>query len=226
MVANAKGKRLSNVGKGVFRALILAVTLVVSAAVPSAVRAQAFSAEAVKAAFLHRFASYVAWPQEAIGDGAFVIAIAGAEEVATHLDELLPRMTVQGRTAEVRRITRAAELDGVHILYVGAGMLPRTRDLRAAATQRPILVVTDGDDNFEGGGIINFLQVDNRVRFEISLVAADRARLKIDSALLAVAARVERQPQAWLSCADRVMLQYRKSACLVTSAAVARGRNH
>ena len=46
-----------------------------------------------------------------------------------------------------------------------------------------------------GGGVINFLEANRNVRFEVSLVAADRARLSIDSALLAVAARVERRPQ-------------------------------
>jgi hypothetical protein len=178
------------------------MTLVWSAVVVSSAEAQVFSPDAVKAAFLHRFASYVEWPPEALGEGPFVIAIAGAEAVANNLDALLPAITVQGRRAEVRRITDTAELDGVHILYVGTGMLARTRELRAAVTERPVLLVTDGDNDFEGGGTINFLESDNKVRFEVSLIAADRARLRIDSALLPVAARVERQPQAWLLFGD------------------------
>ena len=159
--------------------------------------AQVFSADAVKAAFLHRFASYVEWPADAIGDGPFVIAIVGADEVASNLEELLPGLAVQERRAEIRRITRASELDGVHILYIGPDMAARTRELRAAALERPILLVTDGEDGFDSGGVINFLESDSRVRFEISLSAADRAGLRIDSALLPVAARVERPPQAW-----------------------------
>jgi hypothetical protein len=172
---------------------MLAGALALSAIVATAAHAQVFSAEAVKAAFLHRFASYVEWPADALGEGPFVIGVAGAEEVARHLDELLPTMTLQGRPAEVRRITRAADLDGVHVLYVGAEMTARTRDLRAAAVARPVLVVTD-DDTGGTGAVINFLEADRRVRFEISLAAAERARLRIDSALLAVAVRVEPQP--------------------------------
>src|SRR5690242_20262730 len=168
-----------------------------AAMVPVCASAQGFSASAVKAAFLHRFASYVEWPSEALRDGPFVIAVYDADEVAMHLDELLPSLAVQGRPAEVRRITSANELDGVHILYVGPGSAARARELREAAITRPILLVTDGEDGLAGGAIINFLVMGNRVRFEVSLTAAERARLRIDSALLPVAARVEREPQAF-----------------------------
>jgi hypothetical protein len=85
----------------------------------------------------------------------------------------------------------------VHILYVGAEALGRTRDLRAAAAGRPILLVTDGNDGNDGasgGAVITFVEADRKIRFEISLPAAERARLRIDSALLAVAERVESQP--------------------------------
>jgi hypothetical protein len=191
--------------------------LALSAVGVDSAHAQVFSADAVKAAFLHRFASYVEWPPDAIGEGPFVIAVAGAEQVAQHLEQLLPGITVQGHRAEVRRVARINELDGVHILYVGPEMLGRTRELRAAARTRPVLLVTDGDDGFDGGGVINFLQSDNKVRFEVSLTAADRARLRIDSALLPVATRVERQPQAGLPL-DPLGPRYRKSACRVAQA--------
>jgi hypothetical protein len=172
--------------------LLLVVALALPAVFSSLAHAQAFSAEAVKAAFLHRFASYVEWPPEALDEGPFVIAVVGAEEVARHLDDLLPQMALQGRRAEVRRITRGADLEHVHILYVGDESPTRTRELRAAAMGRPILLVTDGD--VSNGGAINFVEADNRVRFEVVLPAAERAGLRIDSALLAVAARVESQP--------------------------------
>ena len=160
-------------------------------------RAAVFSVDAVKAAFIYRFASYVEWPADATS-GSFVIAVVGADEVARQLEELLPRSRLPGGTVQVRRITRAAELDGVRILFVGRDALARTRSLRAAALKRPILFVTDDEDGISAGAVINFVEVSRNVRFEISLVAAERARLKIDSALLSVATRVERPPQAWM----------------------------
>jgi hypothetical protein len=161
----------------------------------SPARTETFSVDAVKAAFLYRFASYVEWPADSPA-APFVIAVVGADDVAGQLEQLLPRMKVHGRAVELRRVSRAADLDGVHILYVGPDLLARTRSLRAAAVERPILIVTDDARGLDAGAIINFIEANRNVRFEISLIAADRARLKIDSALLSVAARVERRPQA------------------------------
>jgi hypothetical protein len=176
------------------------VSLLVLAGVfaASQVHAALFSADAVKAAFLYRFASYIEWPDDAPAAGPFVIAAYGAEDVAKQLDELLPGMTVRGRPVLVRRVTRAAELNGVHILYVGPKEpLAHSRSVREAAILRPILIVTDDERGLDAGGVINFMEASRNVRFEVSLAAADRARLKIASALLSVAARVERRPQAW-----------------------------
>jgi hypothetical protein len=195
-MVRAEAKRSVDARKSVGKFLPLAMTLVLTAVFASLAHAQVFSADAVKAAFLHRFASYVEWPPDAFGDGPFIIAVAGANDVAEQLDALLPGITLQGRPAEVRRVARLSELDGAHIFYVGAGMLARTRELRAAAAGRPILLVTDGDEGFDGGGTINFVSDQRRVRFEVSLPAAGRSRLRIDSALLQVAARVEQEPQA------------------------------
>lgn len=185
-------------GAGVRRRVWLArgVLLGLGAIGVSVAHAAVFSADAVKAAFLFRFASYVEWPADGATDGPFVIAVASGEEVAKHLDGILPRVTVHGRPAIVRRVTRTEDLVGAHILYLGPESLSRTRVLRRAALEKPILIVTDDADGINAGGVINFIESERNVRFEISLIAADRARLKIDSALLSVAARVERRPQA------------------------------
>jgi hypothetical protein len=180
------------------RTWIVCITLFISILAVDVARAQTavFSVDAVKAAFLHRFASYVEWPADAPA-GPLIIAVTGADEVAAQLDALLPRVTVRGRAPQLRRVTKPADLEGVHILYVGPKGLSRTRALRAAALKLPILIVTDDKDGLDAGAVINFFESARNVRFEISLVAADRARLRIDSALLSVAARVERRPQAW-----------------------------
>jgi len=150
-----------------------------------------FSIEAVKAAYLFRFASYVEWPEPAKGENPFVIGVIGAEDVAVHLEHLLHGMSVRGRPAKVRRVSDNDDLAGVHILYVGTNVFRSSRALRQRAIDKPILLVTDHRDGFEGGGVINFIEVNRNLRFEISLDAAERSGLKIDSALLAVAARVD-----------------------------------
>lgn len=170
--------------KGTFLALVM-----VALGATHAFSAQ-FSIDAVKAAYLFRFASYVQWPQSMQGEGPFLIGVVGAEDVAVHLEHLLTGMTVQGRTAKVRRVRTVDDLASIHILYVGPKVFRSARPLRLRAVGKPILLVTDSDDGIAGGAVINFIEVNRNLRFEISLDAADRSGLKVDSALLSVAARV------------------------------------
>lgn len=150
--------------------------------------------DAEKAAFLYRFASYVEWPDDAPA-GPVIFAVSGSTGIAHELERLLPGVTVHGRPAQVRRVVELADLEaGVHVLFVGPEALLRTRALREAALKLPILIVTEDSHGFDAGGVINFVERGRKVRFEISLVAADRQRLRIDSALLSVATRVERLP--------------------------------
>jgi hypothetical protein len=53
-----------------------------------------------------------------------------------------------------------------------------------------VLTVGETEDFAEDGGMIAFLVEENKIRFEINLEAADKAKLKISSKLLALAKTV------------------------------------
>jgi hypothetical protein len=184
-------------------------------------QAAQFSVDAVKAAYLFRFAQYVEWPKTP-ATTPFVIAVSGAEDVAVHLERLVNGMTIDGRQTAVRRVTRPQDLDGVQILFISEHAFARTRALRTRAIELPILIVTEGRNGFDAGGVINFIEGNRHLRFEISLSAADRSGLKISSALLSVAARIERRPQGSIQCIDGYPHRQRSSGCRIRMASVSR----
>jgi hypothetical protein len=156
--------------------------------------AGAYSEQAVKAAFLYRFAGYVEWPQDALPAAAFSIAVLNADDVAAKLEQLAIDHPLQNRATQVRRMKGAESLrEGPlpQILYIGPSDSAALRGAIAALGARPVLIVTDDPRGLELGGAVNFLIVDRRVRFEVSLGAAQRAGLVISSELLSVAARVQ-----------------------------------
>lgn len=53
-----------------------------------------------------------------------------------------------------------------------------------------MLIVSNTPRGLDVGSMINFLLVDRRVRFEVSLPAAKRSGLRISAELLSVASRV------------------------------------
>jgi len=60
----------------------------------------------------------------------------------------------------------------------------------AAISHQPVLIVSNTPRGLDVGSMINFLLVDRRVRFEVSLPAAKRSGLRISAELLSVASRV------------------------------------
>jgi YfiR/HmsC-like len=155
-----------------------------------AAAAESYSADAVKAAYLYRFAGYVDWPASALADTPFTIVVVGAPGVAGELQRLLPAHPINNGVAQVRQISRAQELGSAQILYVGKGHADFLRTLNASGDRRSILVVTDEEGGLDSGSVLNFLTIDRRVRFEISVTAAERSQLKISSDLLSVAVRI------------------------------------
>lgn len=170
------------------RLAVLGVALALCAAAGIA-RAQAATEAAVKAAFLYKFAGYVEWPAGtfATPQAPFVIGVLGAPEVGSELERLVPRRSVHNRVIEVRRVATAEAARGVHLLYVGRGLLDGT--LRSVAG-RGVLVVGEGGSGLERGAMIAFVAAGDRVGFEVSVDAAEQAGLRISSRMLAVARRV------------------------------------
>lgn len=170
---------------------LLFAALLLWAAAAGAQTASPGSETEVKAAFLYKFGDFVQWPPEAFSGatGPFVVGIVGADAIAGALERLVAQRSVQGHPVTVRRLRRGDSLAGVHVLFARAEPA-ELRALLASAGGQPILAVTDSEGGLGAGSAINFVVEDERVRFDIALPAAERARLKISSRLLSVARRV------------------------------------
>jgi hypothetical protein len=176
--------------------------------------AEAYSADAVKAEFLYRFAGYVEWPGDLAMDLPFTIAVVAEDGVFEQLQHLLPGRTIQNRRVEIRKVSGVSDLEHAQILYVPSHASQVSRALMSAAIGRPILIVTDETGGLAHGGTVNFVQLDRHVRFEISLTAAERSKLKINSGLLSVASYVEGvRPRADAGCWHMFTFSFR-SACV------------
>jgi YfiR/HmsC-like len=73
------------------------------------------------------------------------------------------------------------------VLFVGRRDAARLRRVLVELKDGPILTVGESDGFVEQGGMIGFLLVDNKVRFEINVQAAEQAKLRISSRRLLLA---------------------------------------
>lgn len=144
--------------------------------------------EAVKAAFLYRFTSFIEWPVQARGKDPIVIGVMNADGVES---ELIRYVAAKRAPIGVRRIDAYSDMAGVHVLFIGARENARLPKVIGALGNMPVLVVTEAPDGLERGAMINFVTTD-RVQFEVAVSNAAKAGLHLNARLLSVAIRVRK----------------------------------
>jgi hypothetical protein len=169
--------------------LLAGIGLPAHAIVPDAVPALE---RRVKAAFLYKFLGYADFPAGSFADAATPVSIGvvGADDMAIELTRIAAGRLVGGRMITVRALREQDLAQPLHVLFVaGQDDARAARLLRAANAQ---LTVTECDGGLRSGSVINFTIVDDRVRFDVSLDAAEKKNVKLSSRLLTVANRVQK----------------------------------
>jgi hypothetical protein len=146
----------------------------------------------VKAAFLYKFLGYMEFPADP--GTTLVVGVLGADDVAAELARITAGRNVGNRTVSVRNLREGEALAGLHLLFVGTDAAQPAQALRAAEKNGTV-TVTEQENGLQSGSVINFRLVDERVRFEVSLPAAERCNVRLSSRLLSVAYHVQKGGQ-------------------------------
>jgi hypothetical protein len=148
----------------------------------------------VKAAFLYKFLAYTDFPANAFTDPAapITMVVAGSDEMAADLAAITAGRAVGSRPIVVRPL-RENEGGVAHLLFVAGTDCGRAG--RVIHGSRAFLVVTECDSGLQQGAVINFRIIDEHVRFDVSLEAAERNNVRLSSRLLTVANRVQKGAQ-------------------------------
>lgn len=148
----------------------------------------------IKAAYLYKFAAYVEWPPSAFAEAntPITIGVIGADEIVAELGNLrTDHSLVNDRAVEVKPLKPGESFSGVQILFIGRQQRQQLKQLLDNIQSQPILTVTESENALDAGSVINFIPIDDRIRFEVSVLHAERGGLKISARLLGVAQKIE-----------------------------------
>jgi uncharacterized protein DUF4154 len=203
------------------RSLLKLLPLFVFAALTGMATAQGSSDREAKANFLMNFAEFVEWPEGAFASASapIIVGVIGEDPFGAALDKMRDKM-VNGRKLEIKRFKgslefrgeetpgrrqadiidrrnkKLQELKSCHILFVGSSEKRFLPSILKPLQNSCVLTVGDMDSFARLGGIINFVNLENKVHLEINLEAAERARLKISSKLLNLATVIKGKREA------------------------------
>src|SRR6266581_8438806 len=157
--------------------------------VPHQASAQSLSSREyeIKAAYLYNFIKYVDWPS--YGD-TISIGVLGNDPFGTALAPLNGKI-VKGRRLLIKHLDSVREAQQCQIIFVSSSEKQRLQEIFESLKSARVLTVGETQGFADGGGIINFIEENNKVRFEINAEAARRTGLNISSELLKLARLVK-----------------------------------
>jgi hypothetical protein len=158
----------------------------------------------VKAAFLYNFIMFVDWPagkMPAAGE-PIIIGIIGKDPFENAFEPVKDKQ-VNGRKVIVKRFKgleemkksgmdkEFEEIKKCHLLFICSSEKAVAKEITDLVKNNNVLTVGDMPGFLEsGGGIINFVLEEEKVRFEINVTTAEQSKLQIRSQLLRLAKKV------------------------------------
>ena len=157
-------------------------------------RAEVSKEQQLKAALLFNFTKFVEWSPASFPapDSPLVIGVLGSPSFADEMENVAKNRNVNGHKISVKKLQGAAGARGVHLLFVSASEDARLGELRGALRGANVLTVGESEAFAKSGGVITFVIVGGKVRFDINSTAAGQASVKISAQLQKLARTVRK----------------------------------
>lgn len=142
----------------------------------------------LKAAYLLNFARFVYWPEEVFEEtkNKFNICVYGRNPFDTSLDKLASKK-IHNRNIQLIYEINSEDVGVCHIVFFSRAEKVDYKGFIGSLSETTLLTVSDIKGFVENGGMIEFVRVKNRIKFEISISQSDKSGIKYRSQLLEVA---------------------------------------
>lgn len=150
----------------------------------------------VEASYLSNFGRFVHWPSATTNDPNFVICVLGSDPFGRMLDVAVAGEKINNQSVMTRRIATVQEASACRIVFISASEAGHLAELLKVLDHVSVLTVSDIPGFAASGGMIQFVLMKEKVRFEVNVAATNAAKLSLSSQLLKVAANIKPEPQA------------------------------
>src|SRR5690606_5419148 len=168
---------------------IVATILLVSHAILLSAQDSKPSHDKIKAIFLYNLTQFVEWPPYAFKekDDPLIVGILGEDPFEVYLKEVISGEQTNGHPIVLHHYGLEEDITECHVLYVNLSNPDLLNQTLQNLKGKSILTVSDDAGFLDAGGMIQFINVNNKVHIKINPDASSAADLKLSSRLLHVA---------------------------------------
>lgn len=132
--------------------------------------------------FIYNFSRMIEWPASA-RTGNFIIGILGTTEVAGELEAYTKGKKVGAQDIQVIRYKTPEEIQQCHILFVPFVRTKQLGEVITAVGNKSTLIITEKSGALTEGAAINFIIMDDRMKFELKAENATKYGIKFSAKL-------------------------------------------
>jgi hypothetical protein len=173
--------------KIMFKIILLAVSFVISS-FTNPQPAEGVKTENVIAVYLYNFTKFFDWKED--NSEFFTIIVLGKSKITESLFKIASKEKVKGKSIVVNEISDLYSIDFCNILFLPTSNKDVFNDTLKKTKGKKVLIVTNSEGFAEKGAGINFLQIDNKIKFEINRKVLNEKGIVPNSSLLSLAYKI------------------------------------
>jgi len=137
--------------------------------------------------FVYKFTQYIEWPSKSV---EFVIGIVGNSPIQEELEALAAIKKVDTRSIVIKKISPTADLSGCNMVFIAQNQSSHLPAISGKLQGKPILIISETNDGATKGAGINFIIVDDKMKFELNKGSVEKKGLKVSGDLAKLAVMV------------------------------------
>lgn len=138
--------------------------------------------------FIYNFSRLIEWPVN-YRTGPFVIGILGASEIAVELEQYTKGKKVGSQDISVIRYKTPQEIATCHILFVPFIKTKQVAEVLGILNGKSTLIITEKSGALDEGSAINFVIIQDKMKFELKAENASKYGIKFSSKLQEMASQ-------------------------------------
>jgi hypothetical protein len=132
--------------------------------------------------YIYNFSRMIEWPAS-YRTGDFIIGILGSSDVATELEAYTKGKKVGNQNIVIMKYKLPAEIQQCHILFIPFIKTKLMPEVISVVGNKSTLIIAEKSGALNEGAAINFIILDDKMKFEVKTENATKLGLKLSAKL-------------------------------------------
>lgn len=132
----------------------------------------------VHAVFLYKFSQYIEWPSAA--NDICTIGVVGDSPILEELQNL----ALTRKNLVIKKLAPSSDMSGCQLVFVTENSSAHLTSISAKLSGKPVLVISETGAGAKKCAGINFVMVDEKMKFELNKGTIERQGLKVSGDLI------------------------------------------